>query len=277
MVEDLGLVCPRCRRLEPDGTLSVEPLAAAGPSLDCARCLRRYPVVDGVPIVVAGLPEWLEQERASVLARRDLPPALEALVLAGARETPPGRDRHLLTVYAAAEGDLPAAAAEVVDAAPGPVCDLGCGVGLHTRSDAVGLDLNFALARAFRGRGVVGDAADPPFLAHAFQTVLLLNLLDSCRDPRLVLGQADALLAQGGRLVVACPFAWDDRVTPPADRFEPDELLAALRGEDTRLELNLSYRLRRVEDALSWRLRQGPRTVHEHACQLVVAEKLGAV
>jgi len=48
VVEDLGLVCPRCRRLEPDGTLSVEPLAAAGPSLDCARCLRRYPVVEKI-------------------------------------------------------------------------------------------------------------------------------------------------------------------------------------------------------------------------------------
>lgn len=239
--------------------------------LRCEACQRAYPVVDEVPIVPPNLEAWLESERLSVLCR-ELPPAARELLVGGSDSLT--RDAHLTRIYRGSGGELPGRIRALVGSLTGQILDLGCGPGLHERADVVGLELSFALARAFPGRGVVGDAANPPFLAHAFDAVLALNLLDSVPDPRTVLGQADALLRPGGTLVLACPFAWDPSLTPRAAQFNGAELLAALVGDPAQLGLALSYELLEVEDRCSWRLAQGPRTVQEHACQLIVARKL---
>lgn len=270
-----GLVCPSCRHLQPNGELHVSALRA-GPegTLSCPACARAYPIVDGVPIVVPNLEAWLETERLSVLAR-ELPPEAARLLRQGSESL--SRDAHLQRVFQSSGGELPERIRTLVNAAEGSVLDLGSGPGLHTREDVVGLELNFALARAFPGRGVVGDAANPPFLAHAFDTVLVVNLLDSVPDPRTVLGQADALLCPGGTLILSCPYAWDPALTPPEAQFVGPELLATLEGDTTPLGLELRYEISEVEDRCLWRLHQGPRTVQEHACQLVVARKLSEV
>ncbi|RMG16381.1 MAG: class I SAM-dependent methyltransferase [Planctomycetota bacterium] len=197
--------------------------------------------------------------------------AVEELLLAGAPRAR-GWDR-LLATYAAPAGELVERVSDLVAGLRGEVLDLGCGRGLHGREDVTGLDASFAMARAFCGRGVVGDAADPPFLAHAFDAVLLLNVLDSCAAPRLVLGQADALLAPGGTLVLSCAFAFADGLTPPGERFGPDDLERALTGEGGPFALDLRYRLVERRDRLSWRLRVSERVVHEHSCLLLVAVK----
>jgi SAM-dependent methyltransferase len=242
--------------------------------LVCASCERGYPVVDEIPIVVPNLEEWLESERLSVLCR-DLPRAARELLTRSSERLT--RDAHLTRIYRGSGGQLPERVRDLVAGFEGQILDLGCGPGLHDRSDVVGLELNFALARAFPGRGVIGDAANPPFLAHAFDAVLALNLLDSVPDPRTVLGQADALLCPGGTLVLACPYAWDPSLTPREAQFSGPELLATLAGDPGRLGLSLRYELLEVEDRCTWRLEQGPRTVQEHACQLVVARKLSEV
>ncbi|MBL4849505.1 MAG: methyltransferase domain-containing protein [Planctomycetes bacterium] len=269
----LKLVCPGCRHVDASGELHVSVLEVdSAHVLRCLACERRYPVVDEVPIVLADLESWLETERIAVLAR-DLPADLSALLTRGSSVL--NRDAHLRRVFEYAGGELPDRIQGLVGELSGEILDLGCGPGMHPRTDTVGLELNFALARAFPGRGVVGDAADPPFLAHSFDAVLAINLLDSCPDPRTVLGQADALLRPGGTLILACPYAWDPELTPLERQFEATDLLAALSGDPASLGLRFNYELDLVEDRVSWRLQQGSRTVQEHACQLIVARKLG--
>lgn len=253
------------------GELHAAPLERAEPGLlRCRACSRGYPLIDGVPIVLADLEAWLETERLSVLAR-ELPPAAARLIRQGSETL--RRDDRMLEAFSAPEGDVPLRVQDLLEGHGGQILDLGCGPGLHRESHVVGLDANFALARAFPGRAVVGDAADPPFLAHSFDLVLAINLLDTVPDPRLVLGQADALLRPGGTLALSCPYAWSPERTPPVAQFEPAQLLATLVGDAEPLGLELSYEILEHQDRSSWRLRQGPRSVMSYDCQWIVARK----
>jgi len=248
-------------------------LEEAAEGYGCPACFATYPAVDGVPIVLRDVDGWLASEAGVVLARRDLPDAVTARVLAGAGEAL-RRGAALERSYLdPVESPLRAAVDVLVEELAGMVLDVGCGAGLHGRGDVIGLELSFPLARAFVGTGIVGDAADPPFEAASFDAVLLLNVLDSTRAPRLVLGQADALLRSGGRLIVSCPYAWNDGITAPAEQFDGAALVGALRGERNGLEMPLDYEVERVQDPVEWRVRAGARTVHVHDCQLVVARK----
>jgi SAM-dependent methyltransferase len=266
------LVCPRCRRVAGE-KLVWQRLQAAAAGYECPACLAVYPVVDGVAIVLRDADGWLASEAGVVLARRDLPEAVLARVLAGAGE-PLRRAAALEQSFIdPLASPLRSAVTERVAGLTGAILDVGCGAGLHGRSDVVGLEMSFPLARAFPGTGIVGDAADPPFEAESFDAVLLLNVLDSTRSPRLVLGHADALLRAGGTLIVSCPYAWNDAITEPAEQFDAATLLGTLRGEQNRLELPLDYAVEEVHDPVEWRVRAGARTVHLHHCQLVVARK----
>ena len=109
-------------------------------------------VLDGVPIVLKDFDGWLEQELPSVVARPDLPEWARIGTL--------DRDRRVLS--ARLDSPLRARVEELVRSFEGQVLDLGCGTGLHGREDVVGVDLSFPVARAFVGRGLVADAADPP-------------------------------------------------------------------------------------------------------------------
>lgn len=61
---------------------------------------------------------------------------------------------------------------------------------------------------------VCGDLMNPPLSAEAFDLALLVNTLDSVRDPWTALGQASALLRPGGHLILAQPDAWMAQVAP---------------------------------------------------------------
>ena len=137
--------------------------------------------------------------------------------------------------------------------------DLGCSVGRFTFeaarfSDlAVGLDLDFgkvsAAARIQRNRTVaherrergrtfrrvegvfdppqnvlflVGDALDPPFPAGSFDLVGALNLLDNVGVPLMLLGQMDALLRDGGTMLLGAPYEWRTEIADPTEWLETE-------------------------------------------------------
>ncbi|MCP4808978.1 MAG: class I SAM-dependent methyltransferase [Proteobacteria bacterium] len=221
-------------------------------------------MVDGVAVVLRDLDGWLEKNREALLARGDLADGLMDRIGGPVVAT---RTR----LKAEHSGELVDTVRSVVAGLEGQVLDIGCGAGWHDRRDAIGLDGDFDAAREFIGAGLVGDASDPPFSAGSFDGVLLLNLLDSTRDPRIVLAQADALLKPGGTLVISCAYAFDH--TPRAARFTDDQLLATLAGDPRWLGLPLGYEVVATEPALEWRIAQSPRRSSTFRARFVQALK----
>ncbi len=263
----------------------MRPLRRSGAILRC-ECGRRYPIVDGIPVVLRDLAGWAASEGPSALRRADVDDEVAELLSV---DSPSRRNRRLLEVYARAPSSpLSEWVSAAVRATSGPVLELGSGLG---NADSVRLDLNFVLLRAGRpsasvvdtpdgaallaGSALVADAADPPFLAGSFATVVLANVLDSCADPALVLAQADALVAPGGELLVTCAFAFDDTITAPDQQFTPAALTTALKGEAAFGSWWPTCRLTEPPLDLEWRLRLGPRTEHAHSVMVLRARRSG--
>jgi SAM-dependent methyltransferase len=121
-------------------------------------CLREYPVIDGIPIIVAAIRGWLAANPLQVLQRTDLSPAMESLLgdVLGP-SSPYDTLRQHLSIYAydhyesrSAQTLLEGLQADVA----GPGIDIGCSVGgttfalaAQTQRLTVGIDLNFAMLR----------------------------------------------------------------------------------------------------------------------------------
>src|SRR5450432_65373 len=80
------LVCPGCRTRTTD-RLDVRTLERAGELLTC-ECGRTYPIVGGVPIVLADPTTYFATEIATVI-ERDLAPEVAALLVAGGPDDAP--------------------------------------------------------------------------------------------------------------------------------------------------------------------------------------------
>jgi SAM-dependent methyltransferase len=100
---------------------------------------------------------------------------------------------------------------------PGPVLDLGCGLGTEVRFlaergfDAVGVDISLAAVRGARTAGparfVQADALDLPFTSGTFAAVLDRGCLHyiGLRQRARFVAEAGRVLAPGGRLLLrAC-------------------------------------------------------------------------
>jgi uncharacterized protein YbaR (Trm112 family)/SAM-dependent methyltransferase len=177
------LVCPACRQVI-DGTIRYELLEPHPAGLVCPNCGAEYPIVDGVPMVMRGLDAWLATEAAVVLARRDLPEATASRLMRGAGGSLP-REAQLHRAYRdAPPSPLHERVAAWISAQPGLFLELGCGLGVGgdvARERRIGVDLSFTMARAYPGRGLVGDALDPPFEAARFDNLLVLTVPASWR------------------------------------------------------------------------------------------------
>jgi SAM-dependent methyltransferase/uncharacterized protein YbaR (Trm112 family) len=77
---ELVLICPGCRT-RTEERIDLQTLEPHGSLLVCA-CGRRYPVIDGVPIVMADPAGYLQTELAAVV-ERDLPAEVVAQLVAG--------------------------------------------------------------------------------------------------------------------------------------------------------------------------------------------------
>jgi SAM-dependent methyltransferase/uncharacterized protein YbaR (Trm112 family) len=191
-LERVRPVCPACRgtgaagpeRVAPlrrDETVVVESGEVLQGTLRCtsSTCGERFPIIDGVPILVPEPVRYLEAYRHEVIERRDLLPEVQDFVDRSynfADNTLAGK--RYLSQYAAAhyamEGgeqsqpdrpNQPNQMDELVRASAeggGLVVDLGCATGRWTlvaaeRADfALGMDLDFAMVRAAREMRVAG-------------------------------------------------------------------------------------------------------------------------
>ncbi len=92
------LVCPACRTFGPD-RIDVKTLEPSGEDLLACECGRRYPIVDGVPIVMADPSGYLRAEMATVVERDMSPELAAALVEHGPDDAPYARMLEHLSIY----------------------------------------------------------------------------------------------------------------------------------------------------------------------------------
>jgi SAM-dependent methyltransferase/uncharacterized protein YbaR (Trm112 family) len=179
---------------------------------------------------------------------------------------------------------------------PGIAVDLGCSVGwfafelaAHHRA-VIGMDIKFshlAVAAALqRGEEIVfqrparslaaesvklsrsgasnlcfilADALDPPFKADSIGFASALNLIDSISHPLILLGQMDAMLQHGGKLLIASPFTWNMEICPESRWLEdtetpPLKMLKELLEGERIPENGFDYLIAKEELQIPWLL-----------------------
>ena len=112
LLDEERLACPTCRRVVegryqdwPLRLLDVMEERGGRPwqaFLICAGCASRYPVIDGVPVIVADVAAWLRQQERPVLGREDLDPTLAGWIAAAwPDDQDPNWRKQMLSIYAA--------------------------------------------------------------------------------------------------------------------------------------------------------------------------------
>ncbi len=94
---------------------------------------------------------------------------------------------------------------------------------------------------------------NPPLMAHSFDLVAAINLIDTAAAPTTALRQAAALVRPGGYLLLAQPDAWNTAAT------EPEHWLPS--NDGTWDELLAQFGLETVDrdDGFTWELARTPR------------------
>jgi SAM-dependent methyltransferase len=182
--ETLRPVCPVCRvgggsehLLRLAQVVREEGEHILEGALHCTNpaCLREYPIIDGVPLIIANLRQYVADNVLSIYARRDLSDFLESVLgdCCGPNSTFGQLRQHLSSYAWDHYGDLdPKQSGEEprpgsmlrtleiglkaagVDGQPGSIIDVGCSVGRGTFALAeqtgglvLGVDLHFPMLR----------------------------------------------------------------------------------------------------------------------------------
>jgi SAM-dependent methyltransferase/uncharacterized protein YbaR (Trm112 family) len=159
--ETLRPVCPVCdtgaplkieRAIREEGDDLVEGILVCSNE----RCRREYPVIDGIPILVAAIRGWLAANPLQVLQRDDLSAEIESLLgdVLGSGSAFDTQRQHT-GIYAGTHyGDGAPPLETLLPPLDGPALDIGCATGgttfrIAARSAALtlGVDLNFAMLR----------------------------------------------------------------------------------------------------------------------------------
>ncbi len=121
---------------------------------------------------------------------------------------------------------------------PGPVLDLGCGIGhsyeLLAPRETVGLDRDPEALAGQARETVVGDMRELPFAAGSFASVLAVHSIEHVPDPERVAAEVVRVLAPGGMAVFVTPnrftFARAEEIIDPYHYVEygPAELAELL-------------------------------------------------
>ena len=299
LLDRVQLVCPPCtwKRGSPaalrlDRTDGGREEVLEG-TLRCVRCGEVYPILQGIPVVASEGYRRVAAETAEV----DDPLALLGPHgLAHFADLLPGGEREGLR---AGDFWPRLAALPGGDLASGLAVDLSCSagraaLGLSRRAAfTLGLDASFVTARLARASAragrfpvrvveegavarvlqadlspllggalefVVADPELPPLPPGIAAFVLAANLLERQGDPEAFLRRAASLLAPGGSLAVASPFAWweggapregwlgrdGERAGDALVRILGEAGLEVLPGEDLLLVLRETARLEQV-------------------------------
>lgn len=124
---------------------------------------------------------------------------------------------------------------------------------------------------------VCTDALHPVWPAGQVAAVVTMSLIDTVVDPIALVQQVEALLAPGGVWLMASPWCWQNRVTPPARQLERfvaaadlADGLAALLSGGVVPGLGSGLRVERQRDGVPWRLQMHPRFEANYALQVVL-------
>lgn len=196
--EALRPICPLCRGRGEESPIAVQVVeegdddAVASGILGCASCGCEFPVLDGMPVIVPNMRQFIADNLFYLLARTDVPPLVESLLgdAAGASSGLQSIRQHVSS-YAwdhwadhdpdelepapgpARPGGIARAVAAGLEmmsaeAPEGPILDIGCGAGRSigefaalTGRQVLGIDISIPLARVAR-RALIEGRVDYP-------------------------------------------------------------------------------------------------------------------
>lgn len=181
--EKLKPLCPVCRSAGRDSLLTIQSVLKEGKNsiiegiLACShpQCRSEFPVIDGIPIIVANVRTYISQNALPIICRNDLTDTMESLLgdCFGPGSAFDAQRQHLSTYAFDHYGDMdpeeksetPVSPGSIVrllekglhaksKTAKGPVIDIGCAVGRTSFELAqrlgeivLGVDLNFGMLK----------------------------------------------------------------------------------------------------------------------------------
>jgi SAM-dependent methyltransferase/uncharacterized protein YbaR (Trm112 family) len=129
---------------------------------------------------------------------------------------------------------------------------------------------------------LIADALDPPFKGETFDFVTALNLIDNVKLPLVLIGQMDALLKQGGSLILGAPYEWQTEICDAEEWLETDdmdspEMLKSILEGRLFPQMGITYEIFEDIFDIPWLMRYHNRHWGLFLLHLLKAKKIGNV